>query len=77
MFLLMVEINFTKNLTGITFAKMEWRSETFADDTTIILQRSAKNLTFAKKYLTDFHTQGQWAVLQRGEDQCHPFLDEH
>ena len=43
-------LKFTKNLTGITFSKMESRSETFADDTTIILQRSAKNLTFA-----DFH----------------------
>ena len=41
-FILMVEIlllklNFTKNLTGITFAKLESRSVTFADDTTIIL----------------------------------------
>ena len=55
-FILMVEIlllklNFTKNLTGITFAKLESRSKTFADDTTLILQRTANNLIYAKKQI--------------------------
>ena len=41
-FILMVEIrllkiNLTKNLTGIIFAQVESRSETFADETTIFL----------------------------------------
>ena len=54
--ILLLKINFTTNLTGITFAKQESRSETFADDTTIILQRTKNNLIFAKKYLTDFHS---------------------
>ena len=54
--ILLLKINFTTHLTGIKFAKQESRSETFADDTTIILQRTKNNLIFAKKYLTDFHT---------------------
>ena len=45
-FILMVEILLinTKNLKEITFAKMESRSETFADDTTIIGERSEEYL---------------------------------
>ena len=54
--ILLLKINFTTNLTGIKFAKQESRSETFANDTTIILQRTKNNLIFAKKYLTDFHS---------------------
>ena len=53
--ILLLKIIFTQNLTGITFAKMESCSETFADDTTIIEQRTWKNLIYSKKYLTDFH----------------------
>ena len=53
---LLLKISFTTKLTGITFAKQESRSETFADDTTIILQKTKNNLIFAKKYLTDFHS---------------------
>ena len=40
--ILLLKINYTTHLTGIKFAKMESRSETFADDTTIILQRTKK-----------------------------------
>ena len=54
--ILLLKINYTKHLTGVKFARLECRSETFADDTTIILQRTKKNLITAKKYLTDFHT---------------------
>ena len=39
--LLLLKINFTKHLTGIIFAKVEARSETFADDTTIFLELTA------------------------------------
>ena len=54
--MLLIKINHTKNLTGITYATHESRSETFADDTTIFLTRTENNLRFAKKYLVDFHT---------------------
>ena len=53
--LLLLKINFTKHLTGIIFAKVEARSETFADDTTIFLERTAKNLRYATKFITAFH----------------------
>ena len=38
--ILLIKINYTKNLKGIRYAKRESRSETFADDTTVILERS-------------------------------------
>ena len=53
--LLLLKINFTKHLTGIIFAKVEARSETFADDTTIFLERTAKHLRYATKFITAFH----------------------
>jgi hypothetical protein len=53
--ILLIKINFTKNLKGITYASTESRSETFADDTTIFLERSAQNLRNATKYITCFH----------------------
>ena len=57
-FILMVEIkiNYTKNLKGIRYAKEESRSETFADDTTVILERSEEYLRYAMKCLSDFDT---------------------
>ena len=54
--LLLLKINYTKPLTGIIFAKVESRSETFADDTTIFLERTANNLRYATKVITVFHT---------------------
>ena len=57
-FILMVEIlliNYTKNLKVITFATMESRSETFADDTTIIVERSEEYLRTAIQYINSFH----------------------
>ena len=53
--ILLLKINHTKNLTGIIFAKFEARSETFANDTTIFLQRTAHNLQYATKYIKAFH----------------------
>jgi hypothetical protein len=45
--LLLLKINYTKHLTGIVFAKVVARRETFADDTTIFLERTANNLRYA------------------------------
>ena len=42
--LLLIKINYTSSITGIRFAKDEGRSETFADDTTIFMERSEANL---------------------------------
>ena len=53
--LLLLKINYTKHLTGIVFAKVEARSETFADDTTIFLECTANNLRYATKFITAFH----------------------
>ena len=48
--ILLLKINYTKNLTGIIFAQVESRSATFADETTIFLTRSEE-----EKYITAFH----------------------
>ena len=53
--LLLLKINYTRNLTGNIFSKVEARSETFADDTTNFLERTAKYLRYASKFITAFH----------------------
>ena len=40
----LIKINPTKNIKGITYAKKESRSETFADDTSIFIQRNPEYL---------------------------------
>ena len=52
--ILLIKITYKKNLTGITFGSVKGRSETFADDTTIYLERTSENLRMAVKYLKDF-----------------------
>ena len=37
--ILLIKINTTKNITGITYASKESRAETFADDTTLFMER--------------------------------------
>ena len=54
--ILLIKINYTKNIKGIIFAKEEARSETFADDTTILIERDERQLRFAIKYIEEFHT---------------------
>ena len=54
--ILLIKINHTKNLKGITYAQEESRSETFADDTTIFIERNEHNLRHATKYITQFHS---------------------
>ena len=51
---LLLKITFTKNITGITFGSIEGRSETFADDTTISIERTPENLRKSVEYLKDF-----------------------
>ena len=53
---LLIKINHTANIEGINFAKSEGRSETFADDTTIYIKCSAKNLRKCVKYISAFAT---------------------
>ena len=52
---LLIKINYTKHITGITYAKVESRSETFADDTTLFMERNESNLRNATKYIQHFH----------------------
>ena len=52
----LIKINYSKNLKGITFATHESRSETFVDDTTIFLERGEDNLRTATKYIQNFYT---------------------
>ena len=54
--ILLIKINHTKNITGITYAQKESRSETFADDTTVFIERNEHNLRHATKYITLFHS---------------------
>ena len=53
--ILLIKINTTKNITGITYASKESRAETFADDTTLFMERSETNLRNATKYIHQFH----------------------
>ena len=53
--ILLIKINHTKNIKGITYAQTESRSETFADDTTIFIERNEHNLRHTTKYITQFH----------------------
>ena len=50
----MIKINFTDSIKGTNFAKEEGRSETFADDTTIFMERSEANLRNCINIISDF-----------------------
>ena len=52
--ILLIKINHTKTLRGITYAKKESRSETFADDTSIFIQRNPTYLRECVKILKQF-----------------------
>ena len=52
--ILLIKINHTKNLKGITYAKKESRSETFADDTSIFIQRNPEYLRECVNILKQF-----------------------
>ena len=53
--ILLIKINYTNRIKGITFAKHESRSETFADDTTVLIERKEEYLRFAMKFIRMFH----------------------
>ena len=53
--ILLIKITTTKNITGITYATKESRAETFADDTTLFMERNKTNLRNATKYIKHFH----------------------
>ena len=53
--ILLIKITSTKNITGITYASKESRAETFADDTTLFMERNEANLRNATKYIQHFH----------------------
>ena len=42
--ILLLKISYTDSLEGLTFGKTEARSETYTDDTTIIIKRSEARL---------------------------------
>ena len=53
--ILLMKITSTKNITGITYATQESRAETFADDTTLFMERNEDNLRNVTKYIQHFH----------------------
>ena len=64
--ILLIKINYTKNLKGITYAKNESRSETFADDTSIFIQRNPTYLRECVKILKHFaNTSGLQCNLEK------------
>ena len=54
--ILALKIKFTKNLTGVIFAKKEAHAEIFADDLSGMVLRTEENLRNFSKILTLFHT---------------------
>ena len=52
--ILLIKINFTKNIKGISFAKRGSRSETFANDTSFFMIKDPRYLRAAVKYLDTF-----------------------
>jgi hypothetical protein len=68
--ILLLKISYTDSLEGLTFAKTEARSETYADDTTIIVKRSEANLRALIKIIKDFSKiSGLHANLEK--NSCH------
>ena len=52
--LLLIKINNTKLIKGITYAQKEVRSETFADDTSICIKRDPRYLRRCVEFLKHF-----------------------
>ena len=51
---LLMKITNTNTIEGVKFARWEYRAETYADDTTIFIKRSADNLRNLFRIITDF-----------------------
>ena len=54
MAILLIKVNFTKIIKGITFAKKESQSETFADNTSFFMLREEEYIHAAMSYLDAF-----------------------
>ena len=54
--ILALKIKYTKNLTGITYAKREARAEIFADDLSAMVKWTEKNLRYFTSILVQFHS---------------------
>ena len=52
--ILLIKINYTKHIRGIVFAKHEVKSEIFADDTSVFIERKEEYLRYAMKCITEF-----------------------
>ena len=54
--ILALKVNYTKNLTGVVYAKTEARSKIFADDFSAMVLRTEENLRNFSRILTLFHS---------------------
>ena len=52
--ILLIKINFTKHIKGIVFSRHEARSETFADDTSVFMERKEEYLRYSMKCINAF-----------------------
>ena len=52
--ILLIKINFTKNIKSVTFTKKESKNKTFADDTSFFILREENYLHAAMSYLETF-----------------------
>ena len=51
---LLIKINYTKYIKGIVFSRHESRSETFADDTSLFMERKDEYLRYTMKCIAEF-----------------------
>ena len=54
--ILALKVNYTKNLTGVVYAKKEAHAKNFADDFSAMVLRTEENLRNFSKILTLFHS---------------------
>ena len=52
--ILLIKINYTKYIKGIVFSRHESRSETFADDTSVFMERKDEYLRYTMKCIAEF-----------------------
>ena len=52
--ILLIKITQSKNIKGVKIGKKECRAQTFADDTTIFIEREENSLRACIKYIEDF-----------------------
>ena len=52
--ILLIKITQSKNIKGVKIGKKECRAQTFADDTTFLIEREEDSLKACIKYIEDF-----------------------